>query len=122
MSAETVAKKLDKARRSGNGWAACCPVHDDRNASLSLTDGANGKILVTCHAGCSFAAIAAALLKRGISLNSKESRNSRGKLVASYNYTDATGKLLYQSRRSIRSASHNANPTARAGGYGIFAA
>ena len=43
MSAETVAKKLDKARRSGNGWVACCPAHDDKNASLSLTDGADGK-------------------------------------------------------------------------------
>ena len=72
MSAETVAKKLDKARRSGNGWVACCPAHDDKNASLSLTDGADGKVLAKCHAGCSFGQIAAALLKRGISLNSKE--------------------------------------------------
>jgi putative DNA primase/helicase len=99
MSAETIAKKLEKARRSGNGWVACCPAHPDRNASLSLSDGTDGKILAKCHAGCSFAAIAAALLKRGISLNSKQPQNSRGKLVASYDYTGENGKLLYQSCR-----------------------
>ncbi len=68
MSAETVAKQLAKASRSGKGWVACCPAHDDKNASLSLTDGTDGKVLAKCHAGCTFGAIAAALLKRGISL------------------------------------------------------
>ncbi len=99
MSAETVAKQLAKACRSGNGWVACCPAHDDKNASLSLTDGTDGKVLAKCHAGCTFGEIAAALLKWGISLNSKEPRNSRGKLVATYDYKAEDGKLLFQSCR-----------------------
>jgi hypothetical protein len=98
MSAEIVAKQLAKASRSGNGWVACCPAHDDKNASLSLTDGTDGKVLAKCHAGCTFGAIAAALLKRGISLNSKEPRNSRGKLIATYDYRAEDDKLLFQSR------------------------
>ncbi len=99
MSAEIVAKQLAKASRSGNGWVACCPAHDDKNASLSLTDGTDGKVLAKCHAGCTFGAIAAALLKQGISLNSKKSRNSRGKLIATYDYKAEDGKLLFQSCR-----------------------
>jgi 5S rRNA maturation endonuclease (ribonuclease M5) len=99
MSAETVAKLLEKPRRSGNGWVACCPAHDDKNASLSLTDGTNGKVLAKCHAGCTFGGIAAALLKKGISLNSKEPQNSRGKLIATYDYRAEDGKLLFQSCR-----------------------
>jgi len=31
---------------------ARCPVHDDREPSLSIRQGDNGKVLVRCHAGC----------------------------------------------------------------------
>ena len=31
---------------------ACCPVHDDRSPSLSISAGKDGKVLVRCHAGC----------------------------------------------------------------------
>jgi hypothetical protein len=31
---------------------ACCPVHDDRTPSLSITEDKTGKVLVRCHAGC----------------------------------------------------------------------
>jgi putative DNA primase/helicase len=51
MTAEAIAKALG-GRRSGRGWSACCPAHDDRTPSLSLSDTAYGKVLVHCHAGC----------------------------------------------------------------------
>jgi Toprim domain len=38
-------------RRSGNGYLAPCPVHQDRKPSLSLRDGTLG-LLVHCFAGC----------------------------------------------------------------------
>lgn len=42
---------LNKVRRvSPNEWMACCPAHDDRTPSLSITDD-NGKIILYCH-GC----------------------------------------------------------------------
>ena len=44
--------------KRGNSWL--CPGHDDRNPSLSVKD-AGDKVLVTCHAGCTFEEIAAAL-------------------------------------------------------------
>ena len=33
-------------------YMACCPVHDDKTPSLSISDGGKG-ILLHCHAGCS---------------------------------------------------------------------
>ena len=52
-------------RRSGDGWVAPCPAHDDRTPSLSIGDRA-GKLVVHCHAGCSQAAVIAALRERGL--------------------------------------------------------
>ena len=50
MIAEIISKALG-ARRVGSRWMACCPAHDDREPSLSISFGKNGKVLV-CHAGC----------------------------------------------------------------------
>jgi hypothetical protein len=51
--AERIARGLRKASRQADGsWRACCPVHDDRNPSLTLSVGSDGKVLVCCHAGC----------------------------------------------------------------------
>lgn len=38
--------------RTGNGWSARCPAHDDRRPSLSLATGDDGRALLHCHAGC----------------------------------------------------------------------
>jgi len=48
-------------RRAGAGWAARCPAHDDRRASLSVAAGENGGAVVHCHAGCEPSAVVAAL-------------------------------------------------------------
>ena len=40
------------AKRSGNGWIAKCPAHDDGTASLSIGRGSDGRALVNCLAGC----------------------------------------------------------------------
>lgn len=50
-----------KPRRAGKGWAARCPGHDDRRASLSVGEGDGGRAVLHCHAGCSPAAVVAAL-------------------------------------------------------------
>jgi hypothetical protein len=49
------------AQRSGKGWLARCPAHDDRNPSLSIDEGADGRALIKCHAGCDNTAILASL-------------------------------------------------------------
>jgi hypothetical protein len=45
--------KLNKVKRtSTNQYIACCPAHDDKSPSLSITDKGDGKILINCYAGC----------------------------------------------------------------------
>ncbi|WP_208433250.1 DUF7146 domain-containing protein [Bartonella taylorii] len=45
---------------------ACCPAHDDRLPSLSLANGHDGRLLLTCYAGCSFREIIQALIRIGL--------------------------------------------------------
>ena len=40
------------AKRSGDGWKAKCPIHDDREPSISIREGRDGCALLKCHAGC----------------------------------------------------------------------
>jgi hypothetical protein len=49
------------AKRSSKGWVAHCPAHDDTTPSLSIDEGADGRALVICHAGCSIEAVLAKL-------------------------------------------------------------
>ncbi len=65
MSAESIAKALG-GRKVGSGWMACCPAHNDREPSLSISAGDEGKVLVRCHAGCTQEAVIAALRQRGL--------------------------------------------------------
>lgn len=87
-----------KAKRAGTGWTARCPAHDDRTASLSINEGQDGKLY--CHAGCPFEAILKAVDIGPAKPNGHDSGNHTGKteaqLVATYNYEDATGKLVFQ--------------------------
>lgn len=65
MTAETIAKALGGHRR-GATWMVCCPAHDDRCPSLSISVGKGGKVLVCCHAGCDQHDVIAALTNRGL--------------------------------------------------------
>lgn len=88
---ESIVEQLG-ARRCGSQWIARCPAHDDRNPSLSI-GFENGKVLLHCHAGCAQSSVIAAL---GNCRLQKPRRNERGRIVATYDYTDAAGVLLYQ--------------------------
>ena len=50
-----------KPRKSGRGWMARCPAHEDKSASLSVGEGRDGRVLLRCFAGCEVADVAAAL-------------------------------------------------------------
>lgn len=53
--------RVDGIRRSGTGWTARCPAHEDAHASLSVTEGDDGRALLYCHAGCATDAVLGAL-------------------------------------------------------------
>lgn len=52
MTGEELAARFASAKPTRDGWSIKCPVHDDRVASVSLSVGADGRLLLYCHAGC----------------------------------------------------------------------
>jgi putative DNA primase/helicase len=54
---QRILDQLEGVEQNGAGWKARCPAHDDQNPSLSVGFGDDGRVLVSCHAGCEFAAI-----------------------------------------------------------------
>jgi putative DNA primase/helicase len=97
--AEALAQRCAHATRTGESWQACCPGHDDTTPSLSIT--ARGeKVLLHCHAGCTSAAIVAALgLTLGDLFVGKPSSNGHKRLVKVYPYHDAQGHVLHETVR-----------------------
>jgi hypothetical protein len=62
--AELITSRLEgrKLKRTGRGsWVACCPHHEDRTPSLSITEADDGRVLIHCHAGCHVEQVVGAL-------------------------------------------------------------
>jgi putative DNA primase/helicase len=110
-TAESVARVLG-CTGSGPQFKCLCPAHDDSTPSLSVTDGLDGQILFKCFAGCSYAAIKAALAKNGIMLQ-KTVRSSQRKIAEIYDYCNAEGLLEYQVVRLDPKSFRCRRPTAQ---------
>lgn len=62
MNVTEFVSMLDGVKSNGqNGYMACCPVHNDKKASLKVSEGEDGRILLYCHAGCSIQNIVEAM-------------------------------------------------------------
>ena len=105
MNISQILGQLANVRKSGSGWTALCPAHEDKRNSLSITEGSDSRILVKCFAGCTFEKICAA---KGWNLsdlfpqsngNGNGSRKPSPRIVAEYDYPDERGDLLYQNVR-----------------------
>jgi hypothetical protein len=60
---------------------ARCPAHDDQHASLSVTTGRDGRVLMKCHGGCANESIVAAMgLTQADQFPPRESRNGNGRM------------------------------------------
>ena len=98
-----VAEALN-ARPSGDGWIACCPAHDDRNPSLSISEGDDGRPLMHCFAGCPQDAVIEALRQRGAwperepadgdATEPPAAHPTLGKPLARWTYTDTAGNAV----------------------------
>lgn len=62
MIAEKLLNQLTKVKRTGReSWMACCPAHEDKSPSMTITEKDDGRVLVHCFAGCSVESILGAV-------------------------------------------------------------
>jgi len=119
MTTGEIASHLTKAKKTANGYLACCPAHDDKSPSLSISEGSGGKTLLKCFAGCSTDAVLQAiglemkdlfpdaqppivrLNGNGSTATPKAAKvaNTPKTIVAVYEYTDERGEVLYENVR-----------------------
>lgn len=94
MNVDAILGRLHGIRRSGSGWMALCPAHQDRNPSLSINLH-DGMILLHCHAGCPQQAVFEAL-KIGPRDLSPDAGKVEPQIITTYDYLDEKGVFLYQ--------------------------
>lgn len=86
-----------RPKKSGGNWIAFCPAHEDKNnPSLSFGEGKRTELVASCHVGCTFEAIIAAL---GLDEPSRTPGRWEDRVEATYDYGDEEGELLYQAVR-----------------------
>lgn len=105
--------RVADAKPAGKGYLAKCPAHPDDRASMSISEGDSGAIVVRCFAGCDAKDIVAALdleLKDLFPPREEPYRKPRRPSNAStassdkqatYDYRTADGELLFQVVRTI---------------------
>lgn len=88
MQLDQLLEELDGVKKQGDGFMARCPAHEDRTASLQISEHEDGGLGVYCHAGCATEAVMASL---GHSM--RDLMPESGECV--YTYRDEQGVPLY---------------------------
>lgn len=99
MQLDELLSRFDKVKKQGKGFQARCPAHEDKVASLSITESDAG-FLLFCHAGCSYEAILdAAKLTKADTFKNPTNRDPivpYSDIEAVYPYHDEHGTLLFE--------------------------
>jgi len=106
---QTLLSRLVGVRSTPAGWEASCPCRDDdRNPSLSVAEGDDGKVLLHCHRGngCDVDKICSSIGLTTSDLwppKEPEPIKEKDKLtfVKSYDYLGEDGNLLFQKVRYV---------------------
>lgn len=109
MTLQEILPLFSGVHGSGKQYSARCPAHDDKHASLSISEGDGGRILFNCHAGCASDAVAAAVgLKMQDLFQTTPTQNAayspaNAPVAVEYIYTDISGvpvakKLRYPNK------------------------
>lgn len=101
-------------QRKGDGLIARCPAHEDRNPSLSVNPGLTRDVLIKCHAGCDAEAVMEAMDLKWTDLGER-TNGDRPEIVATYDYHDADGTLVYQVCRMVPKSFRQRRPDGRGG-------
>lgn len=99
LSLQEIAGRFDGISWRGKDSFQCrCPCHDDKQASLTVSDGEKG-IVLCCHAGCLTENILSAIdltfadISPEPSKSVTEKRFDFGNIIATYDYRNGTRKL-----------------------------
>jgi hypothetical protein len=95
MHTKQILALLQGVRQNGTGWKAICPAHADKTPSLFITQGAKERTLLKCFAGCTVENICAAIGITTADLFTDRAK-SASRIVATYDYQDDKGKLVFQ--------------------------
>ena len=125
MSITEFLSRFENPRKTKQGHVVKCPAHEDKTASLSISEGNNGQILVKCFAGCTFQSIVSSLgltardlfndqkqetAKPYRRINAPEKKQtepesgepkSKYSIEREYSYTDVFGNEVYQALRLV---------------------
>ena len=110
-----VLERLPDAKQAAGGWQARCPAHDDGTASLSINEGADGRALVHCHAGCTADAVVAALGLTMRDLMALKAIHTKPTFVATYQYPNEAGAHLFDVVRLDPKGFRQRRPDGRGG-------
>lgn len=61
MTVQEFVDRLPYVKPKSRGWQARCPAHADKGPSLSVSEGVDGRVLLTCFAGCTAQSICEAM-------------------------------------------------------------
>ena len=101
MECKEFLSRLEGVKQTSGGWEALCPAHEDMRPSLSIARGDDGRILVSCHAGCSTSEVVSAMELKLSDLFPEKPRRMppKQRIIASYDYRDLDGNLVCQKVR-----------------------
>lgn len=87
---------IEAVRHDGRSRQARCPAHDDRRSSLSVGHGDDGRVLLHCHAGCAVENVLTAVGLTMADLHGRCGHADKPKIIATYDYHDENGSLVFQ--------------------------
>ena len=111
-----VLEKLDRVRRSSDTkWTARCPAHEDRNPSLSVAEGDDGRVLLQCFAGCPTESVVGAIGLRMTDLFADNGERVKPDVIAEYPYEDRDGRQLFVVERIFPKSFRQKRPDGNGG-------
>jgi putative DNA primase/helicase len=98
MKTEQILNRFGNVKKTGSGWMARCPAHEDKKNSLSVSQE-NEKTLLKCHAGCETETVVKAA---GLQLSDLYADKVKGRdpIIAQYVYSDEQGNPLFRVSRT----------------------
>lgn len=120
---DLVLGRLECVKKTGGGFIARCPAHDDQKPSLSIKEADDGKVLLKCFTGCSVERVVEAI---GLELHDLFVPNEpRLTVVTSgpqetdriYSYLDEDGVILHETVRYRNPKDFRQRAPTETGGY-----